>query len=141
MPKANARLRRGLLESVEIHHHHIDGLDAVSRHGGFVLRVAANVEQASMHARVQRLHSAIEHLRKTGQFADVLDRQTGLAQRLCRPAGRNQLNPKTFERPRKFDEPAFVGNTQQRPPNRLRASSSYTRSTCIDFRAQTPLLV
>ena len=76
-----------------------------------------------MHARVQRLHAAVEHLGKTGQFADVFDRQAGFAKRLCRAAGRNQLYTEARERLCKLHEPAFVGHAQQRAANRLRAIS------------------
>ncbi len=65
MAEGDAGLRGGLLEGIEIDHHHVDGLDAVGGDGGFVLRVAANVEQAAMDAGVQGLHAAVQHLRES----------------------------------------------------------------------------
>jgi hypothetical protein len=94
MAEGDAGLGGGLLEGVEIDHHHVDGLDAVRGDGGFVLGVAANVEQAAMDAGMQGLHAAVEHLRKAGQVADVLDRQAGLAQRRAVPPVEISSTPK-----------------------------------------------
>ena len=66
MAEGDAGLGRGLLEGVEVHHHHVDGRNAVRGHGGFVLLVAANVEQSAMHLGMQRLHASVKHLGKAG---------------------------------------------------------------------------
>ena len=51
MAEGDAGLRGSLLEGVEIDDDHVDGLDAVRGDGGFVLGVAADVEQAAVHER------------------------------------------------------------------------------------------
>ena len=71
--EGDAGLGGGLLEGVEVDDHHVDGLDAVGGDGGFVLGVAADVEQAAVDLGMEGLDAAVEHLRKAGEFADVLD--------------------------------------------------------------------
>ena len=56
-------------------------------HGSLVLPVAANVEQPAVHLGVQGLDAPVQHLRKAGQLADVLDRQARRTQRRGRSAG------------------------------------------------------
>ena len=74
MAEGDAGLGSGFLEGVEIYHDHVDGLNLVCGDCGFVLGIAADVEQSSVDARMQRFHAAIKHLRKTGEFADVFYR-------------------------------------------------------------------
>ena len=64
--RLHAGLRRGLLEGVEVHHHHVDRLDAVFRDGRAVLVLAAHMQNAAVHLGVQRLHAAVQHLGKAG---------------------------------------------------------------------------
>ena len=119
MAEGDAGLRGGFLKCVEIDYDHVDGLDAVRGDGGFVLGIAADVEQTAMHAGMQRLDAAIEHLRKAGEFADVLDCEAGFAQRAGRAAGRNQLDAKARQRSGKIDQARLVGHAQKRAPNLL----------------------
>ena len=79
MTKCDARLSGRLLKGIEIHHNHVDGLDAVRGHRGLMLGVAANVEQPAVNLGVQGLDAAVEHLRKAGEFADVFNGEAGLA--------------------------------------------------------------
>ena len=62
------------LEGVEIHHHQIDGQDAVLAHRGLMHRIAAQVQQPAVNPRVQRLHPTIEHLREAGVLGNVAHR-------------------------------------------------------------------
>ncbi len=94
MPEGHAGLRGGLLKRVEIHHHHVDGLDAMSGHSRLVLRVPANVEQPAVHARVQRLHAPVQHLRKSRQLADVLDRKPASRSAFAVPPVETSSTPK-----------------------------------------------
>ena len=66
-------LSGSLFKRIEIHHHHVDGLDAVLSHRRFVLGIAADIKQTAVHTWVQRLYAAVEHLWKAGELADVLD--------------------------------------------------------------------
>ena len=110
--EGNAGLRRGLLEGVEVDDDHVYGLDVVSGDGGFVVGIAANVEQTAVDARMQRLHAAVEHFGKAGEIADVLYRQAGLAECTRGATGRDQLDAETCEHLGEIDEAGFVGDAE-----------------------------
>src|SRR5450631_4253360 len=109
--------RRGLLKGVEVDDDHVDGSDAVSGDGGFVFLIAANVKQAAMNLGVERLDAAIKHLWKAGEFADVLDREAGLAQCLCGSASRDQFDAKTGKHAGKVHQSGLVSDAQQGSTN------------------------
>ncbi len=104
------RLGGGLLEGVEIDHHHVDGLDAVRADGGAMLRLAANVQNAAMHLGMKRLHPAIEHLGEAGEFGDIFHRDARLAQQFGGAAGRNQFHAHRRQAAREVHQPCFIGN-------------------------------
>ncbi len=54
-------------KGIKIHHHEIDRLDPVLARGGFVLLVAAQIEEPAVHFRVQRFHPAVEHFGEAGE--------------------------------------------------------------------------
>src|SRR5262249_32655928 len=56
-----ARPGDGGLEGVEVDHHQVDRLDAVLGHGGGVLGIVADVQDAAVDARVQGLDPPVEH--------------------------------------------------------------------------------
>ena len=85
MPKRNPGLRGSLLEGVKIHHHHIDGLDAVLGHHGII--GAAPSQQAAMDARVQGLDAPVHDFRKAGVAGHFRDRDAGALEQACRTAG------------------------------------------------------
>ncbi len=72
--------RDGLAEGIEVDHHEVDGVDAVIAHL-FAVLVGGAAKDAAVHARVQGLDPAIEHLGKAGEVAHVLHGDLGLAQR------------------------------------------------------------
>ena len=111
MAESHIGLSCRLFKGVKVHDHHVDGLNAVSGDRSFVVRIAANVEQAAMNEGMQRLHAAVEHFGKAGQLADVFDREPGIAQRARRAAGGNQFNPKAGKNLCKLHQAGFVGHT------------------------------
>ena len=46
---------------------------------GFVVGIAANVEQTAVHARMKGLYATVKHFRKAGEIADVPDGEAGVA--------------------------------------------------------------
>ena len=102
--------RDGFLERIEIDDQKIDRPDAVRAHRLGVRGIAADGEQAAMHRRMQRLDAAVHHFGKAGEVGDVEDRESGLAQRLARAAGRNEFDAVAGERAGEFDHPGLVGN-------------------------------
>jgi len=75
-----------------------------------VADVAANVEQAAVNAGVQGLDASVEHLGKAGQFADVLDRKAGQAQRRGGSAGGDQFDAEAGQRLGELRQAGLVGN-------------------------------
>jgi hypothetical protein len=47
---------------VEVHHHQVERLDLHAGERFHVRRYTAVSEDAAVHARVQRLHAAVQHL-------------------------------------------------------------------------------
>jgi hypothetical protein len=112
--KLHARPDRRLLEGIEIHHHHVDRLNIVRRDLLAMARVLAPVEDAAVYLRVQRLHSAVQHLREAGQIRNVADIESCLAQRPRSASGGDQFDAVAGEGAGKFDEARFIRHAQQR---------------------------
>ena len=87
-----AAARDGFLERIEIDHQNIDRANVVRAHRFGMGGIVADREQAAMHRRMQRLDPAVHHFGKAGQIADVEHFETGVAQRLARAAGRDELD-------------------------------------------------
>ena len=98
------------LERIEVDDEEIDRLDTVLRRLRGVLFVAANGQQAAVHLRMQRLHAAVEHLRKSGELGDVLHGQSLGAQGRRRATGGDQLDAHAGERAGKLYETRLVGH-------------------------------
>ena len=65
---------------------------------------------------MERLDPTVEHLGEAGHGGHVGDRQSGLAQRPCRAAGRDQLEALGDQPSRELDQAGLVGDREQRPP-------------------------
>ena len=113
MAEGDAGLCGGFLEGVEVDDDHVDGLDAVIGDGGFVLGVAADVEQTAVDEGVEGLDAAVEHLGEAGEVADVADGQAGFAEGAGGAAGGDELDAEAGEGLGKLDEAGFVGDAEQ----------------------------
>ena len=83
-------MQRGF-KGVEIHHHHVDGLDAMLGDCFLVFRIGADVKDAAMHFGVQRFYAAIQHLGKSGQLGNIQHREASFAQGAGGAAGGDQF--------------------------------------------------
>src|SRR5438094_1715479 len=108
----HARLSGRLLKCIEIYDDHVDRLNAVFGHGRAVSRIFSAMQNSTVNLRMQRLHTAVEHLWEAGQFRNVLYSDSGIAQQLRRAPGRNQLDPHAGELAREFREPGLLGDTE-----------------------------
>ena len=114
----DARAGHGRLEGVEVHHHQVDGLDAVRPHGGHVLGVGrARPAAPPWIARVQRLHPAVHHLGEAGHLADVGHGQPGLAQGLRGAPGREQGHAPRRQGAGELRQAGLVVDGEQRAPD------------------------
>ncbi len=103
--------RDGGLERVEVHHHEIDGLDVVLGHDLDVQITPA--EDAAVNLRVQRLHPAVHHFRKTGVVGHLLHQDAGFRKHPVRTPRGQQLHAQGRKPAGELLEPRFVRNTQQ----------------------------
>jgi hypothetical protein len=102
-----------LLERIEVHHQQVDRPDAVLLHGGGVVLVVADRQQAAMDFGMQGLDPAVHHLGRAGELRHVDHGEAGLGQRLGGAAGRHQLDAALGERARETDEVGLVGDREQ----------------------------
>ena len=74
----------GLLERVEIHHHHVNRLDAVLGDCRLMGWVIPAMQNSSVHLWVKRLHPSVKHLGESGQLGNILHCNAAIAQQFCR---------------------------------------------------------
>ena len=108
-----AGLGGDFLETVKVHHHHIDGDDAVGLDGRHVFGVGAHGEDAAGNFGMHRLDASVEHLGKSGDVADVGDRDAGVAQQACRAACGDEFGAHTGEGGSEFEDSGFIGDAEQ----------------------------
>ena len=113
----HVRLGHRLLEGVEVHHHHVDGLNAVGVRVVHVTLVVAARKQAAVHLRVQGLHPPVHDLGKTGEVLDGDDGHARLHQRLRRAARADDLDAKLVgQRATKLRDARLVRDRHNRAP-------------------------
>ena len=77
-----------------------------------VIRLVTLGEDACMHTRMECLHTAIEHLREVGHFADIFDRHPCVSNGLTSAASGDEFNTETMESLRQIDEAGFISYAQ-----------------------------
>ena len=77
----------GLFERVKVHHHHVDGGDAVGFHLLDMLGVRTHGEQSAVHLRMQGFHPAVHDFREARHLADADGLHARGLQRLAGAAG------------------------------------------------------
>ncbi len=118
-----SRVGGHLFERIQIDHQQIDRRDfMLLHHGGVDIRAA---EQAAVDFRMQGLDPAVHDFRKAGDPADLGHVEAGIAQRPRGAAGGNQLGPARAQRPRQIDQPGFVGDAEQRAPDRYEGGGGH----------------
>src|SRR5690606_2057933 len=103
----------GLLEGVEVDADQVDGLDAVALHGGLVVRVVAEGEQAAVDHGVQRLDAAAHDLGEAGDAVDGRDGDAGVGEGLGGAAGGDDLDAAGGQRPGEGDQVGLVGDGEE----------------------------
>src|SRR4029078_2903515 len=97
--------------------------------GLVVLGVAADRQQPTMYARMQRLHAAVHHFRKAGQLGAVTGGEAGRLQGRPRPARRDDLDAVRFQGGRERYETGLVGDRKEGSTNALIGHVYPARST------------
>ena len=103
----------GLLEGIKIHDHQINRWNLMGRRGGFMLRVAPNVQQSTVDFGMQRFDPAVQHFRKARVGAQISDLQPGLAEGFGGASGRDQLDPGRLQGLGQVNQAGLVGNREQ----------------------------
>src|SRR6185369_13005021 len=98
---------------VKIYNHQIYRLNSVLLQCGDMVRVIANGEQTTMHARMQRFHAPVHHFRKTGDLRDVAHLEARVTQRLCGSTRADDLHVEAAELAGEIDNSVLVRNTEQ----------------------------
>ena len=102
--------RHGLLERIQIHHHHVDGRDLVLFQCCHVFRQITTRQNAAMYFRVQGFDAAIQHLREACVIRDFCHWQAVVSQQFCRTAGREQFDTECRQFTCKFQNTGFIGD-------------------------------
>ena len=113
--KAHAGLGGGLLEGVEIYHHHVDGLDAMLGNSRAMSGILAAMQNAAVHFGMERLHSSVQHFGKAGQFGNVLHRDAGVAQQFGGAPGGDQFHSQPGKLAGEVGQAGLVGNAENGP--------------------------
>ena len=106
----DAGLGHGLREWIEVHHHQVDGRDAVLFHRLHVVGLVAPREDAAVDLRVQRLHAAFHHLRKAGVVGDLGHDDAVQLQKLRGAAGGQDLDAVGEQRLGELDDTSLVAD-------------------------------
>ena len=106
--------RDGLLERVKVDHDKVERLDAQLLELVHVAVLAQVREDAGVHARVQRLHAAVEHLREAGHVRDLGDGNTRVSDALGGGAGGDDLHARLTQRAGQLLQPGLVVDADQR---------------------------
>ena len=104
-----ARFGGSFFEGVEIHYHHVDGLNAMFGHRARCAGIFAAMQNTAMDFRVQRFDTAIEHFGEAGEVGDVFDFDSGVAQELGGSASGDELDAEIGELTGEIGKAGFVG--------------------------------
>ena len=100
----------GLLERIQIDHHHVDGWNAVLLQCRNMFRKIAPRQNAAVHFRMQRLDAAIQHFGEAGVIGHFGDCHAILGQQFCGAAGRQNIDAHGRQRTREVEYASFIGN-------------------------------
>ena len=125
------------LERIERHDDQVDRRNAVAREGLEVGGDVATGQDAAVDLRVQRLHPAVEHLRKPGDVGHVAHGQPRVAQELRGAAGREELDPQPAQLAGEIDDARLVVDRHQRATHLHRRASAFTM-TCLPTIRKRP---
>ena len=102
-------------ERVQIHHHQINGGDALLLQISLMGSITSFGKDAAVHPRMQGLHSTAENLRCAGVLGHTGHRKSGIFQNLGGPtAGQKRITMGAMQRLRQRHNAVFVGHAQQR---------------------------
>jgi hypothetical protein len=117
-----------LLERVEIYRQQVDGGDSVLVHQRRIDITAP--EEPAMDARMKSLDPAVHDLREIGDFANLCDRQSGLAQDPGGAAGGKDFDAELSQTSGKRNDAILVRDADQGSGGATHATLGEVRSGC-----------
>ena len=109
--------RHGLGERVEVDDDQVEGLDAKVGQLLLVVGLAPVGKNARVHARVQRLDSAVQALGEAGEVLHLRHRHSGIGDPGRRRARRHQADPCLVQPLRELDQAGLVVDAHERSTN------------------------
>ena len=109
--------RQGLREGIERDDHQVNRADAVRLEHSAIARVFATREDAGMDRGMQRLHPAVENLRKSRDLGHLAQRHAFLAQQRRSAAGREDLDAVRVQRARELRHAGLVPRRDEGTPH------------------------
>ena len=110
----SARLDR-LFEGIQVHNDHIDHADAVFFRLAHMLGIVALGKKTAMHLGMQRFHTAVHHLRKSGQIVARTYGNASLFDNLGRSARGNDFHTELLvQRTSEINNARLVGHRHER---------------------------
>ena len=125
------RLRHGLLERIQIDHHHVDVRDVVLFQGFHVLRKIAPRQNAAVHFRMERLDAAVQHFGKAGVVGHFGDLDAVVGQQFGGAAGGQDIDAHRGQRAREFENAGFIGDGDEGLFDHGKANEKLERNTGI----------
>ena len=111
--KGHRRVCHRLAEGIEVHHHHIDGSDALGGQIGLVTGLVATGQDAAVNPRMQGLDPAPEDLRGSGVLSHLGDGQSGGLQGRSGTAAGDQGIARLQQSLGQGHQPLLVGHTEK----------------------------
>src|SRR5204863_6202908 len=125
-------------ERIEVHHQELNGLNARAVEGCAMLRVVRAREKPGMDARMQGLHTPIEHLGKAGIGGYLGDAEALAREELRGAAGGKELEARGAQAAGELDDAGLVRDADQRPADG--GHYPLIRSCCIFLRSVLRLM-
>src|SRR5690554_4292400 len=105
------RVGHGVLERVQVDHHHVDGVDAMLAHNGVI--GTATAKDATVNLRVQGFDPPVHHFREAGVIGHFGDGHLVFLQQTEGSAGGKQLNAAFCEGAAELDDAGFITHADQ----------------------------
>ena len=102
------------LERVQVHHHHVDGVDAQLFHLGAVLRLVPEGQDAAVDLGVERLDPAVHDFREPGDIRHLGHVDAVLSQQCGGPSRGQDLDAQSRQLFGKIDDTVLLGYANQR---------------------------
>ena len=128
------------LERIEIHHHQLEGEDAVLGQRLHVLGIVVPAEDAAVDLGMERLEPAVHHFGEAGVVGDVADRDALALQVLSGAAGAEDFHAGGGQSAGEIGQPQLVADADQGTLDAGRLHGKFVRRGSWRRGKETPSL-